>query len=367
MLTQEAAAGRIPAMMKAWALFAPGDLRPVMKPVPRPGLAEALIKVEAVAICGTDLEILHRGLPAMVEGKPPFDSQHVIGHEYAGTVVAVGSTVDEFSIGDRVVVEVHAGCGRCERCREGMYTSCLNYSKRAKGHRANGFTTDGAFAEYTLNHVNTLFPLPAHISFEEATLVVTAGTALYGLDVLGGLIAGESLLVMGPGPIGLMAVACGKALGARVILTGTRENRLALGRRIGADDIINVTTRNAVEAVLGLTRGAGVDLVMECSGAGTAVNDAMYATKRGGRICLAAFPHDQVLFDVAHLVRNNIYMYGVRGEGRGAVKRGLALMAQGKISGRPFITHRFELDELPLALETAEKRLGDAIKVVVKP
>ena len=129
----------------------------------------------------------------------------------------------------------------------------------------------------------------------------------------------------------------------------------------------DVTMRNAVEAVQDLTRGAGADLVMECSGAATAINDAVYATKRGGRICLAAFPHDRVLFDAAQLVRHNIYLYGVRGEGRGAVKRGLALMAQGKISGRPFITRRFGLDELPRALETAEKRLGDTIKVVVRP
>ncbi len=367
MLMKEAAVGKIPEVMKAWALFGPGDLRSVTKPVPRPGEAEVLVKIEAVAICATDIEILRRGLPAMVEGKPPFNGQHVIGHEYAGTVVALGPSVDEFRVGDRVVVEVHAGCGRCERCRHGMYTSCLNYSNRAKGHRANGFTTDGAFAEYAVNHVNTLFPLPDHISFEEATLIVTAGTAIYGLDVLGGLIAGETLLVMGPGPIGLMAVACGKALGAHVILTGTRENRLALGRQLGADDTVNVRTQNAVETTKALTHGAGVDVVIECSGAPAAINEALYVTKRGGRICLAAFSHEPVSFDAAHMVRNNIYMYGIRGEGQGAVKRGLALMAQGKISGKPFVTHRFKMDELPRALETAEKRLGDAIKVVVTP
>lgn len=367
MLTQEAAVAKIPEKMKAWALFGAGDLRPVTKPVPRPGEAEVLVRIEAVAICGTDLEIIRHGLPAMVDGQSPFNGQHVVGHEYAGTVVALGPGVDEFRVGDRVVVEVHAGCGRCERCRQGMYTSCLNYSSRAKRHRANGFTTDGAFAEYAVNHVNTLFALPDHISFEEATLIVTAGTAIYGLDVLGGLIAGETLLVMGPGPIGLMAVACGKALGARVILTGTRQNRLALGRELGADDTVNVREQNPVEAIKALTRGAGVDLVMECSGAPTAVNEALYVTKRGGRICLAAFSQEPVVVDAAHMVRNNIYLYGIRGEGQGAVKRGLALMAQGKISGKPFITHRFTMDDLPRALETAEKRLGDAIKVVVTP
>ena len=367
MLTRKAAVGKVPQAMKAWALFGPGDLRRVTKPVPQPGEAEVLVKVEAVAICGTDIEILRHGLPAMVDGHSPFDGQHVIGHEYAGTVAALGPTVDEFRVGDRVVVEVHAGCGRCERCRQGMYTSCLNYASRSKRHRANGFTTDGGFAEYAVNHVNTLFKLPDHIGFDEATLVVTAGTALYALDVLGGLIAGATLLVMGPGPIGLMAAACGKALGARVILTGTRDNRLALGRRLGADETINVRTQNTAEAIQALTNGEGVDLVVECSGAPDAINDALHLTKRGGRICLAAFSHDPVAFDAAHMVRNNIYLYGIRGEGQGAVKRGLALMAQGKISGTPFITHRFSMDELPRAIETAEKRLGDAIKVVVTP
>ncbi|MDR7481976.1 MAG: alcohol dehydrogenase catalytic domain-containing protein [Armatimonadota bacterium] len=366
MLAHEAPS-RTPETMRAWALFGPGDLRPVRKPVPQPGVAEVLVKIAATAICGTDIEILRNGLPAMIEGALPFNGEHVLGHEYVGTVAALGPTVDEFRVGDRVVVEIHAGCGRCERCRHGMYTSCLNYSYRTRGHRANGFTTDGGFAEYAVNHVSTVFRLPDHIPFDEATLIVTAGTALYGLDVLGGLIAGESLLVIGPGPIGLMAVACGKALGAEVVLAGTRASRLDLGRRLGADHVINVGARDLAAAVKDLTGGLGVDLVMECSGAPGAVNDALYATKRGGRICLAAFSREPVRFDAAYLVRNNIYLYGIRGEGRGAVRRGLALMAQGKISGKPFITHRFTLDDLPRALETFEKRIDDAIKVVVTP
>jgi L-iditol 2-dehydrogenase len=367
MLASETAT-TIPQQMRAWALFGPGDVRPVTKPVPAPGSAEILVKVEAVAICGTDIEIYRKGLPAMIEGALPFNGRHVIGHEYVGTVARLGPDVDEFAVGDRVIVEIHAGCGRCERCRHGMYTSCLNYSYRAKGHRANGFTTDGGFAEYAVNHVNTVFPLPSHIPFDEATLAVTAGTSIYGLDVLGGLIAGESLLVIGPGPIGLMTVACGKALGAEVILAGTRASRLRLGRELGADHVIDVRERPLVETVKGLTpRGLGVDLVMECSGSPDAVNQALYCTKRGGRVCLAAFASDPVQLDAAHMVRNNIYMYGIRGEGNSATKRGLALMAQGKISGRPFITHRFTLDELPTAIETFEKRIEDAIKVVVIP
>ncbi|MEM4846673.1 MAG: alcohol dehydrogenase catalytic domain-containing protein [Thermosphaera sp.] len=361
-----ATVAQAPNSMRAWVLANPGEMVLIEKPVPEPGFAEVLIRIEAVAVCGTDLEILHKGLPALIENELPFNKNHIVGHEYVGTVVKLGPTVDEFVVGDRVVVEVHNGCGRCERCRHGMYTSCLNYGRRDKQHRANGFTTDGAFAEYAVNHINTVLKLPDHVSWEEGTLVVTAGTAMYAIDVLGGLIAGETMVVTGPGPIGLMAVACGKALGAEVILTGTRDNRLELGRRLGADHTVNVRNEDPVEAVKRYS-GGGVDLVVECSGAGNAVNEALYMLKRGGKACLAAFSSEMVAFDAAHMVRNNIYLYGIRGEGQGAVKRGLALVAQGKVDCKPFITHRFKLADLPEALRTAEHRIGDAIKVVITP
>lgn len=359
----------VPKMMKAWVLGNPNELHLVEKPVPTPGNSEVLVRVDAIAICGTDVEIIRHGLPAMLEGELPFNKNFTPGHEYMGTIVALGPDVDEWKIGTRVTVEIHAGCGRCERCRHGMYTSCLNYSRRQKGHRANGFTTDGCFTEYAVNHVNTLVPVPDAMSDEEATLVVTSGTAMYGLDALGGLIAGESIVVTGPGPIGLMGVACAKALGAGpVFLTGTRESRLELGRKLGADHTINVREeQDVVAAVKQITHGEGVDLVLECSGAPNAVNEGIKMLKRGGKICLAAFPSEQVPVDLAYLVRNNIYAYGIRGEGRGAVKRGMALMAQKKFDSLPLVTHTFTLDDLPTAVKYARERIDDAIKVCVKP
>src|SRR3981189_392318 len=175
----------VPASMKAWVLGNPDELKLVDKPVPQPGAAEVLVRIDAIAVCATDLEIIHRGPPAMIQGGLPFNKNFTPGHEYMGTVVKLGAGVDEFRIGDRVAVEVHAGCGRCERCREGMYTSCLNYGFRAKGHRANGFSTDGGFAEYAVNSINTLAHIPDEMTDAEATLIVTAGTAMYGLDVMG--------------------------------------------------------------------------------------------------------------------------------------------------------------------------------------
>jgi L-iditol 2-dehydrogenase len=361
----------IPDKMKAWVLHDPGVLKLEEKPVPLPGTAEVLVRIDAVAICGTDLEIIYNGPPALIEGGIPFNKGFTPGHEYMGTVVALGPAVDEYAIGDRVTVEIHAGCGRCKRCREGMYTSChnygLNYGDQNKGHRANGFTTDGGFCEYQVNNINTLIHVADTMSDEEATLVVTAGTAMYGLTELGGLVAGESVVVTGPGPIGLLGVAVAKALGAQpVILTGTRDNRLDIGRKLGADHVINVRKENAVERVREIMDGAGVDYVLECGGAPNGLNEAAQMVNRGGKICLAAFPGEPAPVDVAHLVRNNIYVYGIRGEGKSATHRAEAFMRQKRFDAALIHTHTFPMDDLPEAIRYAKERVDDAIKVVVK-
>ena len=362
---------RVPDTMRAWVLGDAGQLSLVEKPVPSPGRAEVLVRIDAVAICATDLEIIYNGPPAMIQGGLPFNKNFTPGHEYMGTVAALGPGVDEYRVGQRVTVEIHAGCGQCKRCREGMYTACHNYGKNYgevnKGHRANGFTTDGGFAEYAINNINTLVAIPDAMSDEEATLVVTAGTAMYGLTELGGLVAGESVVVTGPGPIGLLGVAVAKALGATpVILTGTRDNRLEIGLELGADHVINVRNEDAVEAVRRLTGGKGVDYVVECSGAPGAVNEAARMVNRGGRICLAAFPHEPDTVDIAHIVRNNIYLYGIRGEGKSATHRAEALMSQKRFDATKIHTHTFALDDLPTAIRYARERIDDAIKVVVK-
>jgi L-iditol 2-dehydrogenase len=356
----------VPAQMKAWVLGDPDQLHLRDKPVPVPKRAEVLVRIDAVAICATDLEIIHGGSPASIGGGLPFNKNFTPGHEYMGTVAALGPEVDEFEIGERISVEIHAGCGQCKRCRQGMYTSCLNYGRPEKGHRANGFTTDGGFAEYAVNHINTVERVPDSMSDAEATLVVTAGTSMYGLTELGGLVSGESVVVIGPGPIGLLAVAVAKALGASpVILTGTRDKRLAVGKELGADRVININNENAVDVVKQLTGGIGADYVVECAGTEATIEQAIHMTNRGGKICLAAFPHDPVTTDLAHLVKNNIYVYGIRGEGKSATRRAMALMAEKRFDASKIHTHTFALADLPTALKYARERIDDAIKVVV--
>lgn len=360
---------QVPENMRAWVLGDPDELTLTTKPVPMPGKAEALVRIDAVAICATDLEILTYGTPALIEGGAPFNKNFTPGHEYMGTIAALGPGVDEFEIGDRVTVEIHAGCGQCKRCRMGMYTSChnygLNYGDQNKGHRANGFTTNGGFAEYAINNINTMIRVPDGMTDEEATLVVTAGTSMYGMTELGGLVAGESVVVIGPGPIGLLAVAVAKALGASpVVLVGTRENRLSIGKKLGADYTIDARTEDVVARVKELT-GKGADYVVDCAGTETTANQSVHMTNRGGRICLAAFPKKPVSFDLGALAVNNIYLYGIRGEGRSATHRAMAFMAEKRFDARLVHTHTFPMTDLPTALKYARERIDDAIKVVV--
>jgi L-iditol 2-dehydrogenase len=161
-------------------------------------------------------------------------------------------------------------------------------------------------------------------------------------------------------------VAVAKALGASpVILTGTRNSRLSIGRELGADRVVNINDEDAVEVVKQLTGGIGADYVVECAGTEATINQAIHMTNRGGKICLAAFQHDLVTMDLAHLAKNNIYACGIRGEGRSATRRAMALMAEKRFDATKIHTHTFPLADLPTALRYARERIEDAIKVVV--
>jgi 2-desacetyl-2-hydroxyethyl bacteriochlorophyllide A dehydrogenase len=298
---------------------------------------------------------------------PPY-GEFIFGHEYAGDVVAVGGSVDEFQVGDRVVVEAHMGCRRCENCIRGLYTACLNYGNRARGHRANGFTTNGGLAEYAVNHVNTLYKIPDHVSYDEAVVVMTAGSPLYGLQVSGGYFAGETVAILGPGPIGLMALQLVKAVGAvRVILTGTRASRLALGKELGADVTVNARAEDPVAAVRAATGGKGADTVIDCAGGDETFDQAIKMTKPGGRIILVAFYHGPVTADLADAVRRNLTIYTERGEGGTSVGQALRLLAAGRIRAMPLVSHTLPLSRVHEGFDILEQRTGDPMKVIFHP
>lgn len=355
--------GALPRTMRAAVLFGQNDFRVVEKPVPTPGPGEVLVKVAMCGTCGTDLKIQTHPFPS----QPPF-GQFTPGHEWTGTVVALGPTVDELAVDDRVAIEAHKGCGRCENCVLGMYTACLNYGNLAKGHRTSGLSTDGGFAEYVVHHVNALYRIPDGVTWEDAVLVTTAGTGLYGLDTAGGFIAGETIVVIGPGPVGLMTVQLCKALGAdRVILVGTRASRLELGARLGADAVVNAREETPTGIVRELTKGRGADLVVEASGAPGAPQQCVEMVKRGGKILFLAFYKQPVTFDLTSAIRDDVTLYTTRGEGGGNVRRALSLAAQGRIRGRDLVTHRFPLADIQEGFRVVREREGDPIKVVLVP
>jgi L-iditol 2-dehydrogenase len=351
--------------MRAAVLFGPGDIRVVEKPLPRPGPGEVLIKVAMCGTCGSDISRVYR--QDLAPGSPPYGT-FTPGHEWTGTVAALGESVDELAVGDRVAIHAHKGCGRCRNCVLGMYTACLNFGNLARGHRATGMTIDGGFAEYTTHHVSALYKMPDHLTWEDAVLIMTAGTSLYGLDAAGGYIAGDTVVVIGPGPVGLMAVQACKALGAdTVVLVGTRPSRLEVGARLGADHVIDAREEDPVVAVKRLVGQHGADLVIEASGNMETPQQCVGMVKRGGKILFLAFYPGPVTFDLSAAIRDDVTLYTTRGEGAAAVRRALSLAAQGKLRCGELVTHRFPLDEIQEGFRVAKERVGDPIKVVFEP
>lgn len=353
----------IPKVMQAAVLHGIDDLRVEEVAVPKPTTQEVLVKVHACAICGTDPTVISKGW----KGMPPYGS-FIPGHEYSGEIVSVGPGVSDFKVGDRIAIESHKGCGYCINCKRGKYTICLNYGKPETGHRHYGFTNNGGYAQYVVNNVSTLYKVADNISYEEAALVTTAACVHYALDNIGGFLGGETVAVLGPGPIGLMAVQLSKALGAgKVYLTGTRESRLKVGRELGADMAFNINEEDPVPAILKDTDNLGVELVIECSGAPKAVEQAYELAMRGGRLSFIGDSHENPTPNHRKFVLDDLKATGVRGEGLGDCRRSLELLKMGRIQAKPLITHHFPLSQIGDGFDTFINRKGGALKVIIHP
>jgi len=352
-----------PKTMKAAVLFDYGDLRVTEVAVPEIGPGEALIKVNCCAICGSDPGVIARGW----QGLTPVGS-FIPGHEFTGTVVAAAPDVVRLKVGDRVAVEPHKGCGRCENCLRGLYTTCLNYGNVAMGHRHMGFISNGGYAEYAACFDSMLHRLPDSISFEEGAILTLAGTSLHGYERAGWVRPGETVVVTGPGALGLISARLARLMGAgRVVLTGTREERLAIGRQMGVDTTLNVNEVDVCRAVMEMTGGIGADLVVECSGQAEVAAEVMEFVRKNGRISFNGVYQKPVTLPLNKVVQWNLLITGPKAEGLWNLERAIPLMADGRLDVKPLITHRFSLDEINRALATFTGREGGAIKVLVKP
>lgn len=353
----------VPARMKALILTRPKAFEIREVPVPLPGPHEVLCRIRAVAICGTDPEVIAGGFPGYWPPAYPF----IPGHEWAGEVVALGENVFGFEPGDRVAGEAWKGCGLCDSCIAGHYNLCENYGITETGMRHYGFRHQGAYAEYNAFSVKSVHKMPANVSFVEGSMVDTAGPGMHCIDMTG-VTAGGTVAVIGPGPIGLCAMQAARARGTcRVIVVG-RGARLQAAGRLGADVLIDFEKEDPVTAVRTATDGAGVHEVIESSGAPGTLVQAVMMAREGGRIGLLGVPPDAVTEAIPYkyVCRNEIAIFGVKANPNVAA-RILRMVAAGRINLKDLVTHVFPLERFGDALDTFVQRRDGAIKVVIEP
>src|SRR6202007_2309579 len=246
--------------------------------VPTIGPTDVLVRVKTASICGTDLHIYGWDRWSQGRIKPPV----TLGHEFCGTVERVGDEVRAVKAGDFVSAEMHVNCGHCHQCRLGQAHICQNL-------RIIGIDQDGAFAEFVKIPASNIWKLDAAIPAHYGAILDPLGNAVH--TVLAGEIAGQTVLVTGCGPIGLMSIAVAKACGSStVVATETNAQRRAMAKRMGADVVVNPAEADAVARIKAETGGTGVDVLLEMSGNPAAIQQGFKALRAGGRASLLGIP-----------------------------------------------------------------------------
>jgi len=330
--------------MRAVTINAPGKIAVSTVRDPTPSARQVVVEVEAVGICGTDLHIL--------DGEFQLTSYPIIpGHEFAGTVVAVGSEVTALAAGDRVAVDPSLCCGDCRFCAAGRGNLCERWN-------AIGITTPGACAQYTAVPAVNCHLLPEQVSLEHAALVEPLSCALYGFDLLPGRI-GENYLIYGAGTMGLMMAQLARRAGAAsVSVVDPNSDRLAVADKLGVD---LVATRAG-----GLNRPEGWEVVIDCTGAVAAIEDGLRSVRRGGTFLMSgvAAPDATASFSPYRIHHDEITIFG-RMAVLHSFARAIELMATGAIEPAAMISHDFPLDQYPSALDMF--RAGRGRKVHIRP
>jgi L-iditol 2-dehydrogenase len=335
--------------------------RLVVKEVPDPeiGPGEVLVRVRACAVCGSDVRIFHHGNPRV---NPP----QILGHEIAGDVVAVGPGVGRFKVGDRVATAADVPCGICEYCRSGMGNNCaINY--------ALGYQFQGGFAELLpLNQITVNYGpvhhIPDGMGYDTATLAEPLACCLNGLE-RSFLKPGESVLIIGAGPAGILLAEAATALGAALVILAQRSPaRLELAKGFRADAFIATAEQDLVEAVMGLTGGQGVDIAITACASPEAQEQALAVVRPRGRVnYFGGLPRNSrtINLDSNVIHYRECYIHGSHGSVPRQHRVALDLLARGRVKTEGLITHRFPLERTAEAFAAQEQRRG--LKVVVQP
>jgi 2-desacetyl-2-hydroxyethyl bacteriochlorophyllide A dehydrogenase len=346
--------------MKAARTYAPGDMRWMDVARPVPGPREVLCRVQRVGICATDTAIYSGQASFVKSGAVHFPLTQ--GHEWAGEVAEVGDGVERFTPGDRVVGETGVACGHCPACLDGRWPRCEQ--ARSVG-TVNA--VDGAFADFILMPERHLHALPLSVSLDNAALVEPAATALYAVHKAGVRI-GETVLVQGSGPIGILAAVLAKRSGAaRVFITGRKEAKLRAARAMGADAVIDTTKQSAAAALHEHTATGRVDRLIEASGSASLFRESLGLVEPGGVIAAVAF-YDGVLpsFDIDAFMFADVSLVPVGGS-PGMYPAVLALMASGDLDATPLITERVPLPHAPDMFARFDHDAAARLKVMMAP
>jgi L-iditol 2-dehydrogenase len=350
------------AQMAALVLTAPHQFEIRSVPIPRPASDEVLCRVRAIAICGTDAEIVE----GTFKGRWPREYPFIPGHEWSGEVVAAGEVAERYGFvpGTRVAGTSHSGCGYCRMCRTGRYNLCFNYGREDLGHRQYGHYTQGAYADYVVHTIKAVFPIPEAMPFDVAALCDTASIALHSVK-RPGIEPGDVFVAVGSGGMGLLTAMCARALGAaRQIVVGGGQ-RLGRAKDLGFETVDH-HSGNAAEAVREMTGGRGADVAVDSAGTTDSVRQSILMVRKGGRVAFTGIPKEPVSVDLQKVVLEEIDLHGVRAN-RNTMEEVMPLMADGRIPAGELVTHHFPLARFADALRTFNERIDGALKVIVEP
>ncbi|MDH7498840.1 MAG: zinc-binding dehydrogenase [candidate division NC10 bacterium] len=327
------------------------EIREVSQPEPGPG--EVLIEVRAAGICGTDLHIWkdeYKSVPPMI-----------MGHESSGVIAALGQGVEGLAVGDRVTSETFAKfCGRCFFCLRGKPNLCPE-------RKSIGTHLNGVFTKYLTIRASAVHRLPDLVSFWAGALSEPLACCVHGILERTPVTAGDWVVISGPGTIGLLALQLVKADGGKAVVLGTDqdEERLALAKRLGADEAINVQRQDPLPLVQERTGGLGADLAIECAGAAASFQQCLKLTRKAGRISQGGLFGKPVTSDLELIAMKELEVIGFFSHVPSAWDRALKLMAEGKVLTEPLVTHRLPLSEWKRGFSLMEK--GEGIKILLLP
>jgi len=351
----------IPATMQAAVYRGVDDVRLETVPTPQIGPGEILIRVHTCGICGTDLKKIATG---------SHSAPRIFGHETTGVVVRVGKGVADFQLGDRVMVFHHIPCGDCYYCRHKVFAQCPTYKQvgATAGFEASG----GGFSEYVrvmewIVSRNGVVRIPDGVSFEQASFIEPVNTCMKGIETLR-LTPGETVLVMGQGPIGIILAVLARRQGARVMTSDLLPQRHTIAKVFGLNESIDASTSDTVRAIKELTEDRGADVVI-LAVAGTAlIRPAMDATRPGGRVLLfAQTQHGEAAIDPAAVCVDEKSLLGSYSASVDLQGESARLVLDREMACERLISHRFPLAQAVEALRLAAHPKPDSMKIVIQP